>query len=89
MSQALLGTILTILWTLYVTVGFVSQIIKNKKNKSFGWSKVLFLLAYTTYIVGPIYGFVKMDYYIFIPYIVGFVFLNVLLYQFFKYQNGK
>ncbi len=81
------GTILMILWTLYVTVGFLSQIIKNKNDKHFGWSKLLFLLAYITYIVGTIYGHLSNNVYIFLPYIVGTVFLNILLYQFFKYRR--
>lgn len=79
-----------IMWTLYVTFGFVSQIIKNKKEKQFGWSSILFSLAYITYIFGICYGYLKKDNYILVPYVVGFLFLNVLLYQFLKYKKyGK
>ena len=89
MKPEIFGSILMILWTLYVTVGFLSQIIKNRKDKNFGWSKPLFLLAYTTYIFGTIYGFLIKDLYILTPYVIGFVFLNVLLYQFFFYRRDK
>ncbi len=80
------GPILMALWILYVTIGFLSQILKNQKNRTFGWSKSLFLLAYVTYIFGTVYGFLIKDYYIFLPYIIGLVLLNVLLYQFVKYK---
>lgn len=89
MEPKIFGTILMILWILYVTIGFFSQIIKNRKNKIFGWSKPLFFLAYITYIFGSMYGFLIKDFYIFFPYIIGLVFLNILLYQFFKYKHGK
>jgi hypothetical protein len=89
MKSNFFGSILMILWVLYVTIGFFSQIVKNKKEKNFGWSKSLFLLAYVTYAFGIIYGFLIKDFYIFLPYIVGFIFLNILLYQFFKYKYGK
>jgi hypothetical protein len=89
MEPKFFGSILMILWILYVTVGFFSQIIKNRKEKKFGWSEPLFLLGYITYVFGTIYGFLIKDFYIFLPYIVGFIFLNILLYQFFKYKHGK
>lgn len=78
-----------VLWTLYVTIGFFSQIIKNRKDKNFGWSNSLFILAYSTYIVGTVYGFLVKDFFIFLPYIVGFIFLNILLYQFLIYKHEK
>jgi uncharacterized membrane protein HdeD (DUF308 family) len=87
MPSDFFGVILMILWTLYVTVGFISQIIKNNKDKNFGWSMPLFLLAYITYIFGTLYGFYAKDPYIFVPYITGFVLLNGILYQFFKYRR--
>ena len=83
------GSILMVLWTLYVTVGFISQIIKNKKDAHFGWSRSLFFLAYITYIFGTLYGAVSQDVFIFVPYLVGLVFLNILMYQFVKYFVRK
>jgi ABC-type Mn2+/Zn2+ transport system permease subunit len=87
MTSDFFGSILMVLWTLYVTVGFLSQVAKNRKDTHFGWSKSLFFLAYITYVFGTIYGIVSKDLYISVPYAVGFVFLNILLYQFFKYDR--
>ena len=86
MKSQIFGSVLMILWMLYVTIGFFSQIIKNRKDKNFGWGEPLFFLAYATYVFGLIYSFLIKDFYIFLPYIVGFIFLNILLYQFFKYK---
>ncbi len=89
MEPQIFGSILMILWTLYVTIGFFSQIIKNSREKKFGWSKSLFLLAYVTYVFGSVYGFLIRDLFILIPYMVGFIFLNILFYQFLKYKNDR
>jgi len=88
MSSHFFGTVLSVLWVLYVTVGFWSQIQKNRQTSRFGWSAPLFLLAYTTYIFGTLYGFVSRNVYIAIPYTVGLIFLNVLLLQYLRYRKN-
>lgn len=87
MNTTLLGTIMSIVWVGYVTIGFISQIIKNQKSKSFGWSIPLFLLAYITYIFGVLYAISSKDIFIMIPYSIGFILLNYLLIQFLKYKK--
>ncbi len=83
-----LGTILLIASLGVVFIAFPSQIYKNWKNKTFGISLALVSFGVLIYVTRIPYTFLRSDYYILIPDIIGLALHIVLIYQYFLYRKN-
>jgi cytochrome c biogenesis protein CcdA len=85
--EQILGILLSIISLGVVFVAFPTQIYKNWKNKNFGISLTLILFGIAIYLIRIPYTFLRSDYYILIPDIVGLLIHLILIYQYFLYRK--
>lgn len=85
--EQILGIMLSIISLGVVFIAFPTQIYKNWKTKNFGISLTLILFGVAIYITRIPYTFLRADYYILIPDIVGFLIHIILIYQYFIYRK--
>ena len=74
---------------LVVFIAFPSQAYKNYKTKNFGISLVLVLFGVAIYLLRIPYTFIRHDYFILIPDIIGLLIHVLLIWQFFLYKKVK
>ncbi len=86
--EEVLGTILLIASLGVVFIAFPSQIYKNWKTKQFGISLTLVGFGILIYITRIPYTFLRSDYYILIPDIIGLTLHLILIYQYFLYRKN-
>lgn len=86
--EEIFGNILLIASLGVVFVAFPSQIYKNWKTKRFGISLTLIGFGILIYITRIPYTFLRSDYYILIPDIIGLALHIILIYQYFLYRKN-
>ena len=72
---------------LIVFIAFPSQAYKNYKTKNFGISLTLVLFGISIYLLRIPYTYIRKDYFILIPDLVGLLIHILLIWQFFLYRN--
>lgn len=85
--EHILGIALTIMMISVVFIAFPSQIYKNWKEKHFGISLTLVTFGILIYVIRIPYTYIRSDYYILVPDIIGLIVHLVLVYQYFKYRG--
>ena len=87
-SITLFGWTASVITVVYTAFGLPIQIYKNYKHKTAeGLSKIMVVLLFFTFLSWTVYAFIKKDYYILVPNIIGFFCQTIILVQVWIYRS--
>ena len=87
---AIIGILTVIIGILVKVVGFPDQFMKNFKRKSTeGYSTLFILLAFISYILWTLHGYLRNDWVLLIGQGVGILTTGMIVFQVFYYKTKK